>query len=348
MFGKLISGTSHAAEAALIVKEFFQAQLSNSGDSEIPATCNKEKETLANLIDFSENSNEKVEVKMLEYGEELGDSEEIEPNDSLANLATSRNNLNYVKLKLGSLEFAALIDSGAARSFISLPIKEQALKLGFKVKKGRPSTVVSPLGLQEIVDENLRLPININGRKQNINFRVLPSMGFPCIVGIDMLRAFGINLFFGEDIYSFSDNPLQYYKFMPDTFAATSAVEICSGLQVLSDDENTKLKEFLDVELSALSTKPGVTSLATHHIDVGDNKAIKQRYYPVSKVVEAALYEEVDKMLENGIIEPSNSDWSSPIVMVKRNGEYRFCLDFRKVNEVSKKDAYPLPYMSVI
>ena len=53
-------------------------------------------------------------------------------------------------------------------------------------------------------------------------------------------------------------------------------------------------------------------------------------------------------MLENGIIEPSNSDWSSPIVMVKRNGKYRFCLDFRKVNEVSKKDAYPLPYMSVI
>ena len=73
MFGKLISGTSHAAEAALIVKEFSQAPLSNSDNSEIPATCNREKETLANLIDFSENSNEKVEVKILEYGEELGD-----------------------------------------------------------------------------------------------------------------------------------------------------------------------------------------------------------------------------------------------------------------------------------
>ena len=117
---------------------------------------------------------------------------------------------------------------------------------------------------------------------------------------------------------------------------------------MLSQEESIKLKEFLDIELSAFSLKPGVTTLATHHIDVGDSKAIKQRYYPVSKVVEAALHEEVDKMLENGVIEPSNSDWSSPIVMAKRNGKYRFCLDFRKVNEVTKKDAYPLPYMSVI
>ena len=311
-------------------------------------SLNDESENLANLIDFVEICEDKIEVKMLEYGQNLSDLDDLENNDFLSNLALPKTKLNYVKIKLGSLEFAALIDSGAARSFISLPIKEQAEKLGFKVRKSRPSTVVSPLGLSEIVDENLRLPIQFQEYKQKLNFRVLPSMAFPCILGIDALRIFGINLFFGEDVYNFSANPLKYYKFMPDTFAATSAVEICSGLQVLSDAENIKLKEFLKIELSALSTKPGVTSLATHHIDVGDNKAIKQRYYPVSKVVEAALHEEVDKMLENGIIEPSNSDWSSPIVMVKRNGKYRFCLDFRKVNEVSKKDAYPLPYMSVI
>ncbi|XP_036150132.1 uncharacterized protein LOC118648039 [Monomorium pharaonis] len=54
-------------------------------------------------------------------------------------------------------------------------------------------------------------------------------------------------------------------------------------------------------------------------------------------------------MLEAGIIEPSNSEWSTPIVMIKKpNGTYRFCLDFRKLNDVSKKDAYPLPYMNSI
>jgi len=54
-------------------------------------------------------------------------------------------------------------------------------------------------------------------------------------------------------------------------------------------------------------------------------------------------------MLEADIIEPSRSEWSTPIVMVRKpNGTYRFCLDFRKLNSVSKKDAYPLPYMNAI
>jgi len=52
----------------------------------------------------------------------------------------------------------------------------------------------------------------------------------------------------------------------------------------------------------------------------------------------------MEEMLENGVIEPSRSAWSSSIVVVKKkDGSYRFCVDFRKVNEVSEKDAYPLP-----
>ena len=54
-------------------------------------------------------------------------------------------------------------------------------------------------------------------------------------------------------------------------------------------------------------------------------------------------------MLDHDIIEPSNSSWSSPIVMAKKaDGTRRFCLDFRKLNQVTKKDAYPLPQMNGI
>ena len=54
-------------------------------------------------------------------------------------------------------------------------------------------------------------------------------------------------------------------------------------------------------------------------------------------------------MLSIGIIELSYSEWSNPIVMVKKpSGKYRFYLDFCKVNSVSKKDAYPLPNMNGI
>ena len=49
-------------------------------------------------------------------------------------------------------------------------------------------------------------------------------------------------------------------------------------------------------------------------------------------------------MLELGVIEPSRSEWCSPIVMVgKKDGSTRFCVDFRKVNAISKFNAYPMP-----
>ena len=57
----------------------------------------------------------------------------------------------------------------------------------------------------------------------------------------------------------------------------------------------------------------------------------------------------MQKMLDEGIIQRSTSEWSSPVVMVRKsNGTYRFCVDYRKLNAVSKASAYPLPYMEII
>jgi len=124
---------------------------------------------------------------------------------------------------------------------------------------------------------------------------------------------------------------------------------IVGGLSALSRGEEEKLTQFLKSELGNNPESPGTTDLTEHRINVGGHAPIKQRYYPVSPKIQEAIYDEVDKMLATGIIEPSKSEWSSPIVMIKKpNGSYRFCLDFRKLNSVSKKDAYPLPYMNAI
>ena len=52
-------------------------------------------------------------------------------------------------------------------------------------------------------------------------------------------------------------------------------------------------------------------------------------------------------MLRNDIIERSDSPWASPIILIrKKDGKYRFCVDYRKLNNVTEKDAYPLPMIS--
>ena len=88
----------------------------------------------------------------------------------------------------------------------------------------------------------------------------------------------------------------------------------------------------------------GRTDLVQHRIDTRDASPIRQppRRLPLSKQKDAA--ETVEDMEREGIIEPSNSPWASPIVLVKKkDGSTRFCVDYRKLNSVTRKDSYPLP-----
>ena len=89
---------------------------------------------------------------------------------------------------------------------------------------------------------------------------------------------------------------------------------------------------------------PGWTTAAIHDVDVGEATPIKQHAYRVNPIKRKCIRKEVEYMLQNGIVEPSQSQWSSPCVLVpKPDGSFRFCTDFRKVNSVTKPDCHPLP-----
>lgn len=73
-------------------------------------------------------------------------------------------------------------------------------------------------------------------------------------------------------------------------------------------------------------------------------KVIRQRPYRVSESRRQVIEAEVDKMLQSGVIEESTIPWSSPIVLVpKPVGSLHLCNDFRRLNQISEFDAYPLP-----
>ena len=115
----------------------------------------------------------------------------------------------------------------------------------------------------------------------------------------------------------------------------------------LNDKQTRKLMELIGkyeqlfVDSDKYLTR---TNLGQATLDTGDHPPIKQRPYKNPLALEAKLEEQINDMLEAGIISPSCSAWSSPVVMVpKRDSTYRVCIDYRKLNAIIRKDSYPLP-----
>ena len=89
---------------------------------------------------------------------------------------------------------------------------------------------------------------------------------------------------------------------------------------------------------------PTRTNKIFHDVDVGDAIPVKQYPYRMNPFKKEYLQKEIEYLLENDFIEPSNSSWSSPCVLVpKPDKTFRMCTDYRKLNAVTKTDSYPMP-----
>ena len=103
------------------------------------------------------------------------------------------------------------------------------------------------------------------------------------------------------------------------------------------------INEFGDI-FTVDKTDFGFTDLFQHRIDVGDHSPIKSKPYRVPFSQRPFTEEQIKTMLEKNIIRPSMSILSSNVVLVaKKDGFRRFCIDFRKLNKITKKETYPLP-----
>ena len=81
-----------------------------------------------------------------------------------------------------------------------------------------------------------------------------------------------------------------------------------------------------------------------HFINKGDHAPIRfpPRWFPFHK--RDVVQKEVESMMASDVIEPSSSPWSAPVALIKKkDGGERFCIDYRKLNSITKKDVYPLP-----
>ena len=125
------------------------------------------------------------------------------------------------------------------------------------------------------------------------------------------------------------------------TPAASGSPTISSDLIQQQQTELTELfEEFRDV----LDAKQGRTVLVEHDIHTANAQPTRSRPYRLAQPHLQTVKEALEEMLEMGTIQPSSSPWSFPVVLVpKKDGGVRFCVDYRCLDQVDDFDAYPTP-----
>lgn len=239
------------------------------------------------------------------------------------------------------MNLKGLLDTGANLSVIGNNFHQIFLRDGFHIIENHTSVQTAD-GSPLAVIGSISLPVLCNNLTNLNNFLIIPSIKCDIILGMDFILMFKI---FNNSL-SLPDKSVTLVS------SSNSINEVRSIIprEQLSNNQNIQLNKIINKFTGISFEKRGLgkTNLVTHKI-VTSGAPIKQRHYPLSPVKLKALNNEVDKMLDLGVISPSRSPWSNPVVMVaKKDGSLRFCLDARKLNDVTIKDSYPIPYISSI
>ena len=135
-----------------------------------------------------------------------------------------------------------------------------------------------------------------------------------------------------EDILTMKKPDKELPLYLPEDISETQKNQFLAILSQYSEIISSTLEDL------------GHTTIMQHHIDTGNSPPIRQQPRRILLPRRETVRKLLDEMLKKGIISPSKSPWASPIVLVaKKDGSTRFCIDYRKVNSVTHKDAYPLP-----
>ena len=99
-------------------------------------------------------------------------------------------------------------------------------------------------------------------------------------------------------------------------------------------------------DLFSTGSEYGRTDLVEHEINTTEQAPIRCKSRPINPALEPQLRAQIDQWMKEDVIEPSSSPWSFPLLAVpKKNGKLRWVTDFRRLNEVTIKDAFPLPHI---
>lgn len=123
--------------------------------------------------------------------------------------------------------------------------------------------------------------------------------------------------------------------------------ELCRKMinpEKLGSSKIADLTQLIEEFRTTFSDRPGKTSLLVHDIELTENQPVRSRPYRVSPRQKAIIETEIKRILELGVIEPGESDFTSPLILVEAPGkDPRPCIDYRKLNAITRDQTYPIP-----
>jgi Reverse transcriptase (RNA-dependent DNA polymerase)/Retroviral aspartyl protease/Retrotransposon gag protein len=284
--------------------------------------------------------------------------------------ATSPNQQpNTMKFKgqLGNTPIYALIDSGSTHSFIN-PMALQGQKC--QVQETNPMVVMVANGEKMVTDSKCTsLHFSIQGFDFEHELRLLPVRGYDMILGLDWLSQFGPMTVDWK--HKWVEFPLHSQMVKLQVQDEKVIIQMCEGVEIEKEVRNqseimvahiwlceaepgkgsapvaTKLQEVLKQfpeVFDGTSNTPPCRDI-DHRIPLQPNShPVNLRPYRYSHFQRLELDKIIEELLSNGVIRPSTSPFASPALLVKKkDGSWRLCVDYRKLNEMTIKNKYPIP-----
>lgn len=300
-------------------------------------------------------------------------------------IQTKENRCPYIMVNILGTCVRGLLDSGAAVSIISDP--DLLAKHNF-LKEPTNLQIRTADGTSHPCVTLVYVPYSFRGTTKVVPTLVVPNLAKKLILGNDFWKIFKITPAFeengnltrletnfiniepvdlscideyfseGVEINLILEKSTEFIKPVETEDVSLDLPSIEEPRQQDSSEITTEhelepeqRKELIEIiDIMKADGKLGRTSVLQHRIEILEGEKPKRPpRYRWSPAIEREMEREIQRMKDLDVIEESTSDWCNPLLPVKKSsGEWRLCLDCRRINEVTKKEAYPFPDMQVI
>ena len=273
-----------------------------------------------------------------------------------ANFATLNDDQVYTAVTttaiIGNQEVLVVLDSGAALSIMTV---EMAKRLNLPIETAHGPPIIGVHNSKTPSAGIIRdVSITVAACTTRINFIVVKACPAHIILGTNWCRQTNAIMDFGKSTVTIHCGDQVFT--IPITMQKAQTQPQNMALHISFETEEATCPKTLPSTLFknyAHIFRPTSDTIkfenAYHYISTTDEKPIKCTPYRLSSMEHQFVNKAIQELLETNRISPSKSNYSSPIVLVKKkSGDLRLCIDFRKLNQLTVRDNYPLPHIDII